>query len=708
MPPLVIAAISSALVVLSQGAFAADDVQTQTLDAVNVTAEVLKIDTSTQDSPETVNVINSQEIKDKAVKKVDEALRYTPGYRDYYGSDYDTNWFSNIRGFEATLLVNGQRQFKDGFFDTTIEPYGVESIELLQGPNSLYGDAMPGGVINVVTKKPTKDPQKNITIIGGTNNYLLGGFDISDKVNEAGTARYRLVTSVSREDAELKGNHGWRAYVAPSVTFDITPSTSLTLLASYLKDDKIANNPFFPEYGTLFPINGHKLDRDTNFGDPSRDAYKKNQFNIGWDLTSHLNDKLTYNQKFNYQYQDFYLHSTSVYGNGLLPGTTPYEAYRYVTVNDGTLSSVTFDNNLTSKWLAGSFDNSVQVGFDYQWFNNKWLGNGVGFANQKADLLNPSVGLDKLTPGRLWNTAIRKQQIGTYIHGQTIWDETLLLKGGVRYDHVNIKDSWDNTVDHLQKDSLSDNNISWNIGLMYLNSLGISPYVNYSEAYYAQASLQYLNYSRLDNSRYYTLYSPITTKQWEVGLKITPDWLKGYMNIALYRIKQLNASVPGVADNGALITQQSGSQTADGIEFQLVAELMRGLNVNLGYAYINSKNTDKDGVESPTQQVGHNTASGWLSYNFAAFGIPQLTVASGLRYQGASRDLYHDQWESWNSRIPSATLWDGAITYQFDKHWKAQINATNITDKYYVTSAYKGTAYLGEGRTVRGTLSYDF
>lgn len=66
--------------------------------------------------------------------------------------------------------MNGQRQFTEGYFDTTIEPYAVEAVEVLQGPaSSLYGDLMPGGVINIVTKKPTKTPQHSVSLSGGSN-----------------------------------------------------------------------------------------------------------------------------------------------------------------------------------------------------------------------------------------------------------------------------------------------------------------------------------------------------------------------------------------------------------------------------------------------------------------------------------------------------------------------------------------------------------
>ena len=354
-PPLVIAAISSALVVLSQGAFAADDVQTETLGAVNVTADVLKIDTSTQDSPNTVNVVTKKDISDKAVRKLDDSLRYEPGFLSNYGADYDTNWL-NVRGFEPSLFINGHRQYKEGFFATVVEPYGVESVELLQGPaSSLWGDTQPGGVINVVTKKPTKTPHKNITVMGGSRNFLLGGFDISDKLNDAGTGRYRLVTTVSREDSELNDVHGWRAYIAPSFAFDLSPNTSLTILTSYLKDHKIPNAGFFPTSGTVFPLDGHKIDRHTNWGDPQHDKNNVNQYNIGWELNSKLGENLTFKQSFNYQYQDFKFRTTAAYADGNVDPSK--YLYQGALMNDGNTNSITFDNNLTAAFVKGDFDN---------------------------------------------------------------------------------------------------------------------------------------------------------------------------------------------------------------------------------------------------------------------------------------------------------------------------------------------------------------
>lgn len=222
----------------------ADDYET--LDAVSVTAEALKIDVSTQETPQTVNVVGRQELDEKNIRKLDDSLRYTPGFFNQFGADYDTDWIK-IRGFDATTLVDGQRQYKDGFFDSTVEPYGLESIEVLQGPaSSLYGDSQPGGVVNLVTKKPTKTPQHNVSISGGSNKYVQAGIDFADNATEDGSKRYRIVAMVNREDSFIKDTDKHRVYFAPSFTIDVSDKTSLTLLASYAKDGGVANGSFFP------------------------------------------------------------------------------------------------------------------------------------------------------------------------------------------------------------------------------------------------------------------------------------------------------------------------------------------------------------------------------------------------------------------------------------------------------------------------------
>ena len=69
---------------LSQTAAAADDYQT--IDGVGVTAQALKIDVSTQETPQSVSVISSKTLEEGNIRKLDASMRYTPGFFSQYPS----------------------------------------------------------------------------------------------------------------------------------------------------------------------------------------------------------------------------------------------------------------------------------------------------------------------------------------------------------------------------------------------------------------------------------------------------------------------------------------------------------------------------------------------------------------------------------------------------------------------------------------------
>lgn len=683
---------------LSQTAAAADDYQT--IDGVGVTAQALKIDISTQETPQSVSVISSKTLEEGNIRKLDDSMRYTPGFFSQYGADYDTDWMK-MRGFSVTTLIDGHRQFSEGFFQTSVEPFGLESVEIIQGPSSsLFGDSQPGGVVNLVTKKPTKTPQHSVSISGGSNKYVQGGFDFADNATEDGTKRYRIVAMVNREDSFLDGVDKHRVYLAPSFTIDVSDRTSLTFLANYLKEKGKPNSAFFPTMGTLHARNGQYISPSTSYALPTDDL-DKDQVNFGWELSHEFNDNLKYKQSANFSYTDMYLNVASVYGSGdYFVGNTPTldpkpMLSRNVLINDGIEKAVTFDNNLTYTNTSGLFDNLFQLGFDYQWFKNSWGANTPsGLDWGTVDPFNPSI----FTPGdasayELADYWRNKWQFGIYGQAQTIVNEFLLLKVGARWDKVSIDSGSDDSRIIITKDQLDDTHFSWNAGIMLLNDYGISPYVNYSEAFFANASLAYAGF---DNKYLYGLTEPTNTKQIEYGLKLTPNWLDGFVNIAFFNLKQDNAMTPSLV-NGAPAWTPVSVQKANGIEVQARASVFKHLTFDVSYTYLDK--TDGDD-EVRTVMTPKHMASGWVSYNFADLGLSGLTLGAGVRYIGSSVGHYV------NEQVPDVTLWDAAVSYVFDKHWRIQGTITNIADKEYVQAADYGTAYYGEGRVARATLTY--
>lgn len=444
----------------------------------------------------------------------------------------------------------------------------------------------------------------------------------------------------------------------------------------------------------------------TSYALPTDDL-DKDQVNFGWELSHEFNDNLKYKQSANFSYTDMYLNVASVYGSGdYFVGNTPTldpkpMLPRNVLINDGIEKAVTFDNNLTYTNTSGLFDNLFQLGFDYQWFKNSWGANTpTGIDWGTVDPFNPSI----FTPGdasayELADYWRNKWQFGIYGQAQTIVNEFLLLKVGARWDKVSIDSGSDDSRILISKDTLDDTHFSWNAGIMLLNDYGISPYVNYSEAFFANAALAYAGSNKINNNEWISVYGltePTKTKQIEYGIKLTPNWLDGFVNIAFFNLKQDNAMTPSLV-NGTPAWTSVSVQKANGIEVQARASVFKHLTFDVSYTYLDK--TDGDD-EVRTVMTPKHMASGWVSYNFADLGLSGLTLGAGVRYISSSVGHYV------NEQVPDVTLWDAAVGYVFDKHWRIQGTITNIADKEYVQAADYGTAYYGEGRVARATLTY--
>ena len=122
---------------------------------------------------------------------------------------------------------------------------------------------------------------------------------------------------------------------------------------------------------------------------------------------------------------------------------------------------------------------------------------------------------------------------------------------------------------------------------MLLNDYGISPYVNYSEAFFANASLAY-------SGGVYGLTEPTNTKQIEYGLKLTPNWLDGFVNVAFFNLKQDNAMTPSVTDTGEPIWAPVSIQKANGIEVQARASVFKHLTFDVSYTYLDKTDGDDE------------------------------------------------------------------------------------------------------------------
>ncbi|MHC5747848.1 MAG: TonB-dependent receptor plug domain-containing protein, partial [Nostoc sp.] len=156
-----------------------------------------RTDTPLRDIPQSIQVIPQEVLRDQQATRVEDALKNVPGVTQL-GGIYGSQSNFTIRGFRA----DSGNILRDGLFDGTAsvtgqavssELFNIERVEVLKGPASvLYGSASPGGTINLVTKKPLRDPFYRVDATIGNYAFYSGGVDLSGPLNDSKSALYRL------------------------------------------------------------------------------------------------------------------------------------------------------------------------------------------------------------------------------------------------------------------------------------------------------------------------------------------------------------------------------------------------------------------------------------------------------------------------------------------------------------------------------------
>ncbi|ANQ24770.1 ligand-gated channel [Vibrio natriegens] len=681
-----VCAIAPAAVV-SFMAHAQDD--STEMETITVTAQALKVETPAKETPRSVSIISEDELRVRAPQKLDEALRYTSGVTSQpYGSDNDTDWFK-VRGFDAATYLNGNRLFRDGYYTWLVEPYGLESVEVVKGPSAiLFGESAPGGVVNAVQKKPTFTPQGEVKVEVGNNNHQSIGFDIADEANDSGTMRYRLVGLMTSQDGELDDTENERLYIAPSLEIDVSDRTMLTLMATYLKDDGVPTNPFFPAAGTLVDSEYGKIDPSTNLGEPDYDKYERTQISLGYLLEHDINDTWTFSQNANYGSNELFLRSVySMPSPGWdLNDDSLY--YRGIVFRDGKNQSFTFDNNAVGNWMTDNAEHTVLVGVDLQYHNTKG-DEQDNYSFGTVNPFNPSYGnYTPLDSADNIKREIDKYQASVYSQYQLKFHEQWIGNVGARYDWVKTKNSGKGaSVD--QNESRDDGELSLSAGLMYLADNGLSPYANYSQSFEVISTI---------DTATGKLYKPLEGEQVEVGVKYEPSFMDGFVNIAWFDITQKNALV---TNPSTWVATQTGEVTSTGVEVEGTAQLTDDVKLLASYTYTKAETDETYG--KGTQQAGlipKHQASAWVDYSAYRL-IPGLNVGTGVRYVGESKDNP----ASSDLTVPSVTLWDASVTYDISSQWQAQLNVNNILDKEFI-SGCDYYCYFGQSRSVMLNANY--
>ncbi|MCT8467518.1 TonB-dependent siderophore receptor [Chromohalobacter canadensis] len=656
-------------------------------DTVVVTATALKVATPPMETPRAISQVGRDELDKRAVNSYDESFRYRSGVQSApYGSDNGVDWF-NIRGFsgENSTYQDGLRLFREsGYFWWVTEPFGLERVDLLKGPSSiLYGEAPPGGVVNAISKRPTEEKQGQFEIQGGNKDHRQVGIDTSGPVAGTDNMRYRMVGLFREGDGELDHTDNQRIYLAPSLAVDLSDDTSVTFLASYMKDHGTPSKGFRPVGGSLEGTEFGHIDRETNLGEPDYERQEREQISLGYELEHDIDDTWQFQQNLRYSSLDLLLRSVSP-STSLSNDNRTLDS-RFLTYRDGSYDAFTVDNRLVGKWTTANTENTLLIGVDYQHLDIDYrTGDDYAFGNAPFDVFDPQYGnYTPFSDDDLVHHEDKKEQLGLYVQDQLRLGDRWVFLAGARHDQAEVE----NRTEGGDDEGYDDSQLSLSGGVMYLGDYGISPYLSYSESFTPHAG-------RDPDGQ---AYEPSEGEQWEAGVKYTPDWLDGYMTAAVFDLKETNT----LYTSGDPVSSQGGERHSQGFELEGVGYLTEQLQLTASYTYLDTTIEDPERGEFRAGLTPRHQASLWLDYGFEGGALQGLDVGAGARYVGESVNAAPDR----DDEVSSYTVYDAMASYEINSAWTAQVNVTNLTDKDYI-SGCDSWCYYGESRSVIGSLNY--
>ncbi|HRO48535.1 MAG TPA: TonB-dependent siderophore receptor [Hyphomicrobium sp.] len=677
-------------------------------------ASATKTGTPLIETPQTVNVITSDQMRDQGVTSVSQALRYVPGVVAEYrpSTRYDSMF---IRGFGGGGNNANYVSFWDGlripkgigYGIPTIDPYFLERVEVVKGPSSvLFGQISPGGFVNLVSKRPQDERFGEVETVIGSHNHFQTNFDFGGALNEQGTVSYRLTGLYRQNESHIDFSDSERFAIAPEFTFRPSDATTLTVQAYYQNDPEGGYYNGLPGLGTLIPYRGGQIRSDFNPGEPAFDAFEREQFSLAYFLEHRFDEVFTVRQNVRYTHLDSLFRSVSP------AGYTPVGSSviaRRATHSEESFDAVTIDNQAEARFSTGHVHHTVLAGLDHYYRDGSRLeANAVTVGVPTLDFNNPIYGRpipDLSTFMRTTDQTIR--QTGLYLQDQLKFDNFVLVLGG-RYDWSDIETST------APVDTKNDA-FSWRAGLLYNFDNGLAPYVSYSTSFEPTTTLGQ-NSAPLD---------PVEGEQFEVGIKYQPRGFNSFVTLSWFDITQSNVvvTVPGET-----FSRQLGEVSSRGFEAEAKLELTPNLNVLAAYAYTDAEIT-KDGnpnyVGKTPASVPEHMASLWAHYFFAEGPFAGLGVGAGVRYIGETYannlNRYIDAANGVNlvpAKVDAFTLADASLRYDLSylnvpefRGWEVAVNATNLFDKDYVAGCL-GTAeantqcWFGDRRTVLGSLKY--
>ena len=645
------------------------------------------------ETPQSVSVITRDEIDLLNFIDVQQAVRYSAGVvGENYGPDlrYD---FLTVRGFIPVQYIDGlQAPVSAAISNIGVDLYGFQSLDILKGPAAvLYGSSPPGGLYNLTSRRPDKAFGGELQAKYGEDDFKQVAGTVTGTVLPGVSARF---TGLYRDrDSQTDFVSADRLYLAPAVTVELGPRTTLTALGFYQHDRVDGDtNGFLPVLGVLQPNPVGHVPRSINLGEPGYNYYNRDEFSVGYELKHQLTDSITLTQNLRYGRYDEnqrVIYASSLAADNRTVGRSNFpfkDAVRQIAV----------DTRAEGRFATGPVRHDVLIGVDHRNYRET---SAFGFgAASNIDLFDPVYGQAPIvTPAFFPYFNQRLEQTGLYFQDQAHLGAFILTATG--------RQDWTTTTDHTVTGapSTDQDKFTYRVGGTYVLPIGVAPYVSYATSFQPQIGAE----------RTGRAFAPSQGDQVEGGVKYDARNLGSNVRLlataAVYELHQTHVLTPDPANS--LFNVQTGEARVRGVELEVVTRIRDALSVNASYTFADAEVTRSN----TAGQVGaglfgqpRHKASLFADYTVTHGVAAGLGFGAGVRYVEDSPGSLPGPFNPVVYHTGEATLADAVVRYSRDS-WRLAVNVSNLFDKRYAGRCTGPVGcFFAQGRQTIATITRSF
>lgn len=673
------------------------------------------------DNPQAIQVIGSEVINQQQAIRLSEVLKNANGvYVSSARGGAQESFFS--RGYD----MSANNMFKNGFrYNAGSIPdiSGLDKVEFLKGGAALlFGNVAPGGILNLVTKTPSFTSGGEISMQMGSYAYYKPSIDFYGPLSKS--IAFRINGSYENSESFRDVVKNERLYVNPSLLFVISPKTQITLQGDYLTAD------WTPDFGT--GIVGTKildLPRNNFYGSlwsngntktASGSVLLNHDFNKNWKLN------------FNSSFQNYDRRSKST---AQLATITDNGNWTRPLVQNKNLEQILGDQlSLQGTFNTGSVKHQLYTGVD--WENS--------FATAYTYVFNPAnydtINLFNFDPAaqRMDEPNARNSQIaktetnrfGAYFQDLISVTEKFKILAGIRWswqeaEVTTYKETStgagnpENAVPTVAPKRL-DNAFSPKAGLVFQPTKDVSLFASYSNSFTPNTG------TTVDLEP----IKPSIIDQYEAGIKT--DFFKGLLstNVTVYQITNSNLAqmaqykADGTDNADTTIKVLSGETKSKGIEVDITAKPLDGLNIIAGYSYNDMRYSKTSGLNGSfiegdrVARTPSNTANLSFFYTLQSGFLKGVSVGAIGNYIGKRIGGWNNQYNDdlvkypdgiWHREIPieGYTTIDVSAGYEWRK-FSILCKVSNITNELNYTVHENYSVNPIAPRQVMASLKYKF